>query len=49
VRAWERGEREPEGATLRLLELAEKHPEVLAEAVEKKGTHLTTAHNPARR
>lgn len=36
VRAWEQGDREPEGATLRLLELAEKHPEVLTEAVENR-------------
>jgi putative transcriptional regulator len=29
VRAWERGAREPDGPTLRLLEVADKHPEVL--------------------
>jgi len=29
VRAWENGMREPEGPSLRLLELAEKHPEML--------------------
>ena len=28
VRAWEQGKREPEGPTLRLLEVAEEHPEV---------------------
>lgn len=33
VRAWERGARSPEGPTLRLLEIADKHPEVLAGAV----------------
>lgn len=33
VRAWERGAREPDGPTLRLLEVAEKHPEVLTERV----------------
>lgn len=33
VRAWEQGSREPEGATRRLLEVADKHPKVLAEAV----------------
>lgn len=36
VRAWEQGAREPEGATLRLLEVADKHPEVLVEAIEAK-------------
>ena len=36
VRAWEQGDREPEGATLRLLELAEKHPSVLARAVRNR-------------
>ena len=34
VRAWEQGAREPEGPTLRLLEIAEKNPSVLMEAVE---------------
>ena len=29
VRAWEQGKREPDGPTLRLLEVAEQHPEVL--------------------
>jgi|SRR6185369_5509903 putative transcriptional regulator len=29
VQAWEQGLRTPEGATLKLLEIAEKHPEVL--------------------
>lgn len=33
VKAWERGARTPDGSTLRLLELAEKHPEALKEAV----------------
>jgi DNA-binding transcriptional regulator YiaG len=28
VRAWEQGKREPDGPTLRLLEVAEHHPEV---------------------
>jgi DNA-binding transcriptional regulator YiaG len=36
VRAWEQGAREPEGATLRLLEVADKHPEVLVEAIGTK-------------
>lgn len=29
VKAWERGVRRPEGSTLRLLEIAEEHPEAL--------------------
>ena len=29
VKAWEQGKREPDGPTLRLLEVAELHPEVL--------------------
>lgn len=33
VRAWEQGKREPDGPTLRLLEVAEQHPEVLLEKV----------------
>jgi putative transcriptional regulator len=32
VRAWEQGRREPEGPVRRLLQIAESHPEVLAEA-----------------
>jgi DNA-binding transcriptional regulator YiaG len=31
VRAWEQGLRQPEGPTLRLLELADRHPEILME------------------
>jgi DNA-binding transcriptional regulator YiaG len=38
VRAWERGAREPDGPTLRLLEVAEKHPEVLTERVRSTPT-----------
>lgn len=36
VRAWEQGKREPEGPTLRLLEVAEEHPEVLLERVRPR-------------
>ena len=36
VRAWEQGKREPGGATLRLLEVAERHPEVILDAVVPK-------------
>lgn len=33
VRAWEQGKRDPDGPTLRLLEVAEQHPEVLLKKV----------------
>lgn len=33
VRAWEQGAREPDGPTLRLLEIAEKHPEALTDRI----------------
>ncbi|HSW30368.1 MAG TPA: helix-turn-helix domain-containing protein [Longimicrobiales bacterium] len=36
VRAWEQGKREPDGATLRLLEVAEHHPEVLLKKVRTR-------------
>ena len=36
VRAWEQGKREPDGPTLRLLEVAEQHPEVLLENVRTR-------------
>ena len=36
VRAWEQGKREPDGPTLRLLEVAEQHPEVLLESVQPR-------------
>jgi putative transcriptional regulator len=36
VRAWEQGKREPDGPTLRLLEVAEQHPEVLLERVRPR-------------
>ncbi len=36
VRAWEQGKREPDGPTLRLLEVAEQHPEVLLESVRPR-------------
>lgn len=35
VQAWEQGVREPDGASLRLLEIAENHPETLMESVAK--------------
>src|ERR1044072_7155448 len=33
IRAWEQGKREPEGPPLRLLEVAEEHPDVFLEKV----------------
>lgn len=38
VRAWEQGAREPEGPSLRLLEVAERHPEVLSNSVSSLRT-----------
>ena len=34
IRAWEQGKRTPDGATLRLLEVAEHHPDVLLASVQ---------------
>jgi hypothetical protein len=36
IRAWEQGKREPDGPTLRLLEVAEQHPEVFLDKVRKR-------------
>jgi len=36
VRAWEQGKREPDGPTLRLLEVADQHPEVLLTKVRAR-------------
>ena len=33
VRSWEQGKREPDGAALRLLQIAEQHPEWILETV----------------
>ncbi len=33
VRAWEQGKREPDGSALRLLQIAEQHPEWIMETV----------------
>ena len=43
VRAWEQGKREPDGPTLRLLEVAEQHPEVLLERVRPRRRGKRTA------
>jgi putative transcriptional regulator len=44
VRAWEQGKREPDGATLRLLEVAEEHPDILLKNVQarKRGRRTAT-------
>lgn len=36
VRSWEQGVRKPEGAAMRLISIAEKHPEILLEWVSNK-------------
>jgi putative transcriptional regulator len=33
IRAWEQGKREPDGATLRLLEVAQEHPDVFLKKI----------------
>lgn len=45
VRAWEQGKREPEGPTLRLLEVAEQHPEVLLTKIRtrRRGAQRTAS------
>jgi putative transcriptional regulator len=45
VRAWEQGKREPDGPTLRLLEVAEQHPEVLLERVRPRRRGKRTVAN----
>ena len=36
VRAWEQGKRRPDGAALRLLQVAERHPEVILEHLRRR-------------
>jgi putative transcriptional regulator len=36
VRAWEQGKRRPDGAALRLLQVAERHPHVIVEHVRQR-------------
>ena len=36
VKAWEQGMNSPGGAALRLLEIAQKHPEVILEGIEPR-------------
>jgi len=44
VRAWEQGAREPDGPTRRLLELAERHPDVLTELLTGAEPYPLRAH-----
>ena len=37
VRAWEQGKREPDGATVRLVQIADEHPEVFLRQVRMRG------------
>jgi len=37
VRAWEQGKRAPDGAALRLLQLADEHPQWILQTVRKDG------------
>lgn len=37
IRAWEQGKRKPDGATLRLLEIAEDHPKVFLTKLRRRG------------
>jgi len=36
VRSWEQEKRVPDGAALRLLQVADRHPEVILENVERR-------------
>jgi putative transcriptional regulator len=36
VRAWEQGKRRPDGAALRLLQVAERHPQAIVEHVRRR-------------
>lgn len=38
LRNWEQGRRDPSGPAMRLLQIAEKHPEILLEAVPADAT-----------
>ena len=44
VRAWEQGAREPDGPTRRLLQLAERHPDVLTELLTGEKPYPLHAH-----
>jgi putative transcriptional regulator len=42
IRAWEQGKREPDGPTLRLLEVAEQHPEVFLDKLRVRARRSRT-------
>jgi putative transcriptional regulator len=44
VRAWEQGAREPDGPTRRLLQLAERHPDVLTELLTGESPYPVREH-----
>jgi putative transcriptional regulator len=41
VKKWEQGTREPDGAALRLLELADKHPQLILASLRVTGSDIT--------
>lgn len=43
VRAWEQGQREPDGPSLRLLQIAERHPDTLLGHVASPGRRVRAA------
>lgn len=47
VQAWEQGVREPDGASLRLLEIAENHPDTLLESIRQSGANGAGKHKQA--
>lgn len=47
VQAWEQGVREPDGASLRLLEIAENHPDTLLESVRQPRANGAGKHKQA--
>jgi putative transcriptional regulator len=49
VRAWEQGKREPDGAALRLLQIAEQHPEWILETVSIRSRVSSTAEEGGKR
>ena len=46
VKKWEQGTREPDGAALRLLELAEKHPHLILASVHEPGSPGNGVYRP---
>ncbi len=46
IRAWEQGKREPDGPTLRLLEVAEQYPEVFLKKVHLRHERMRSTGHP---